>query len=116
MIRRPPRSTLFPYTTLFRSRRQVRLGRLPKPIPARQEALRHASHAAPERSEVHVAHLCVDPIPSDVAACRQSRDAKPEVAKAIVDGVHETPRVSAAPDRRMGTDPGQASDLLEAGG
>src|SRR5437016_11651176 len=24
MIRRPPRSTLFPYTTLFRSRRQVR--------------------------------------------------------------------------------------------
>src|SRR3712207_6916254 len=27
MIRRPPRSTLFPYTTLFRSRREVRLDR-----------------------------------------------------------------------------------------
>src|SRR3712207_8586807 len=27
MIRRPPRSTLFPYTTLFRSRRQRRLCR-----------------------------------------------------------------------------------------
>src|SRR6266496_5601120 len=27
MIRRPPRSTLFPYTTLFRSRRQPRRGR-----------------------------------------------------------------------------------------
>src|SRR5256885_11556952 len=26
MIRRPPRSTLFPYTTLFRSRRGVALG------------------------------------------------------------------------------------------
>src|SRR2546422_6509513 len=26
MIRRPPRSTLFPYTTLFRSRRHSRLG------------------------------------------------------------------------------------------
>src|SRR3989449_4545728 len=26
MIRRPPRSTLFPYTTLFRSRRARRLG------------------------------------------------------------------------------------------
>src|SRR2546425_8348792 len=26
MIRRPPRSTLFPYTTLFRSRRDVELG------------------------------------------------------------------------------------------
>src|SRR2546427_8930231 len=27
MIRRPPRSTLFPYTTLFRSPRRVRRGR-----------------------------------------------------------------------------------------
>src|SRR3712207_7793116 len=26
MIRRPPRSTLFPYTTLFRSRRRQRVG------------------------------------------------------------------------------------------
>src|SRR5689334_24845604 len=26
MIRRPPRSTLFPYTTLFRSRRQAAIG------------------------------------------------------------------------------------------
>src|SRR5258708_26932623 len=26
MIRRPPRSTLFPYTTLFRSHRNVRMG------------------------------------------------------------------------------------------
>src|SRR5258708_21217980 len=32
MIRRPPRSTLFPYTTLFRShpRRDLRFSRLPK--------------------------------------------------------------------------------------
>src|SRR5689334_23553156 len=30
MIRRPPRSTLFPYTTLFRSRRRRRV-RLPTP-------------------------------------------------------------------------------------
>src|SRR2546429_9585895 len=27
MIRRPPRSTLFPYTTLFRSRKKVRIAR-----------------------------------------------------------------------------------------
>src|SRR5256885_7861610 len=36
MIRRPPRSTLFPYTTLFRSLdipgRKIRLGRLPEPL------------------------------------------------------------------------------------
>src|SRR3712207_8299563 len=29
MIRRPPRSTLFPYTTLFRSARRQRCGRVP---------------------------------------------------------------------------------------
>src|SRR3712207_7795776 len=35
MIRRPPRSTLFPYTTLFRSRlRRVAVGRLSSRWPA----------------------------------------------------------------------------------
>src|SRR3712207_8393706 len=38
MIRRPPRSTLFPYTTLFRS---GRLQRLPAPLPVR---LRRPTH------------------------------------------------------------------------
>src|SRR5260370_5733050 len=42
MIRRPPRSTLFPYTTLFRSRPDYRNGRLPadgaEPAAHRQEA------------------------------------------------------------------------------
>src|SRR3712207_8109771 len=33
MIRRPPRSTLFPYTTLFRSRRSSRPSRSPCPRP-----------------------------------------------------------------------------------
>src|SRR5687767_15750007 len=34
MMRRPPRSTLFPYTTLFRSRRHGRGGsrRIPQPV------------------------------------------------------------------------------------
>src|SRR3989338_8250114 len=36
MIRRPPRSTLFPYTTLFRSlQRNRRLLSLPQPFPCR---------------------------------------------------------------------------------
>src|SRR3712207_8320273 len=41
MIRRPPRSTLFPYTTLFRSRQGTRLrlgeprARVPDPFPVR---------------------------------------------------------------------------------
>src|SRR3712207_8983324 len=38
MIRRPPRSTLFPYTTLFRSHR---CARVPKPVPDDGQA-RHA--------------------------------------------------------------------------
>src|SRR3712207_8377149 len=37
MIRRPPRSTLFPYTTLFRSRRQ---DAVPEPADARPRAAR----------------------------------------------------------------------------
>src|SRR3712207_7204333 len=70
MIRRPPRSTLFPYTTLFRSRGRV----LRRPPPARggrsavrrrhpavradqdAAAQRHALRAGP-RSEEHTSEL-----------------------------------------------------------
>src|SRR2546430_6044857 len=38
MIRRPPRSTLFPYTTLFRSLRKVVRGE-PQPHPQRRGSL-----------------------------------------------------------------------------
>src|SRR2546429_6563927 len=54
MIRRPPRSTLFPYTTLFRSR--VRGRHLPgEPVaaarsPARRDAARPVPPAAPPQS------------------------------------------------------------------
>src|SRR3989449_6657396 len=46
MIRRPPRSTLFPYTTLFRSR-AGRAGR-------QHDRLRGAHHASPDRARRHV--------------------------------------------------------------
>src|SRR2546426_5442818 len=48
MIRRPPRSTLFPYTTLFRSHRP------PAPHPRCPGAPRH-THA--HRSEEHTSEL-----------------------------------------------------------
>src|SRR5260370_25253631 len=48
MIRRPPRSTLFPYTTLFRSR-----GPCWSPLRARAGAAPHA----PRRSEEHTSEL-----------------------------------------------------------
>src|SRR2546430_11084882 len=43
MIRRPPRSTLFPYTTLFRSQAQRRKGKLQRPERSLQRGiqLRH---------------------------------------------------------------------------
>src|SRR2546429_8400310 len=56
MIRRPPRSTLFPYTTLFRSKtnrrprsKQMRagLGNLGPPLPQRRDVIQN-----PERASV----------------------------------------------------------------
>src|SRR5437588_4193714 len=51
MIRRPPRSTLFPYTTLFRSRRSPGRDRPPRPLTG---AFR-ATHRS--RSEEHTSEL-----------------------------------------------------------
>src|SRR5258706_6668395 len=59
MIRRPPRSTLFPYTTLFRSRRSARPpprrapGSAPRPRPRRGSA----SGSKAWRSEEHTSEL-----------------------------------------------------------
>src|SRR5256886_13502583 len=52
MIRRPPRSTLFPYTTLFRSPHLNGLPYLDKPI-----VYFAAAAAAMERSEEHTSEL-----------------------------------------------------------
>src|SRR5205809_5081343 len=53
MLRRPPRSTLFPYTTLFRSRRQRGHAR-PLHEPAPPERLRLHGQS---RSEEHTSEL-----------------------------------------------------------
>src|SRR2546427_12999569 len=52
MIRRPPRSTLFPYTTLFRSA----LGPF-RPIPDMTQPAReeHGCHHEPEEEQSHIA-------------------------------------------------------------
>src|SRR5688572_31338417 len=64
MIRRPPRSTLFPYTTLFRSRRRrahVRTAQGRAGDRARQHAREGAPHARVAeldlRSEEHTSEL-----------------------------------------------------------
>src|SRR2546422_5963780 len=51
MIRRPPRSTLFPYTTLFRSLPEARRG------GGGARARRPGQHPAPARSEEHTSEL-----------------------------------------------------------
>src|SRR5256712_1103817 len=67
MIRRPPRSTLFPYTTLFRSKRSKELESKASLIEAREEEagdlktkamslLKYAEKAA-DRSEEHTSEL-----------------------------------------------------------
>src|SRR5438874_8068178 len=54
MIRRPPRSTLFPYTTLFRSRRRSRRARPPWHRTPPPRASRAAGRC---RSEEHTSEL-----------------------------------------------------------
>src|SRR2546423_7234804 len=68
MIRRPPRSTLFPYTTLFRSKNSESISRIrappaiptstcmPELPPARAEAA-GAAHRLVQRSEEHTSEL-----------------------------------------------------------
>src|SRR2546422_2909187 len=61
MIRRPPRSTLFPYTTLFRSRHRGRResqGLEPRHVPEQAgQRLIACEAAAVERSEEHTSEL-----------------------------------------------------------
>src|SRR2546430_12764340 len=73
MIRRPPRSTLFPYTTLFRSQRGKppdEEERSPAPVGEHEEIthcgqqvpqgvtlLQQTGHDAPGRSEEHTSEL-----------------------------------------------------------
>src|SRR5258707_10919858 len=70
MIRRPPRSTLFPYTTLFRSthegpsrdgcsrcRHRYRRGWPDRGWPARERRGRGDECVAPPRSEEHTSEL-----------------------------------------------------------
>src|SRR2546422_5499841 len=63
MIRRPPRSTLFPYTTLFRSRNWRLLRRPASPLARTLQLLDHPGDTIPDdrevarRSEEHTSEL-----------------------------------------------------------
>src|SRR2546422_5277374 len=60
MIRRPPRSTLFPYTTLFRSACQPRTGRMPVPlfeVHGERLVVGNLEKSMKARSEEHTSEL-----------------------------------------------------------
>src|SRR5258708_30293928 len=62
MIRRPPRSTLFPYTTLFRSRvgsdpRKSENCRTSRSLHVRSDGQRRSSGIRDRRSEEHTSEL-----------------------------------------------------------
>src|SRR3989454_9244605 len=61
MIRRPPRSTLFPYTTLFRSQRRRGIGESPRRQQRKHDDpdrdLVPRDRVRPERSEEHTSEL-----------------------------------------------------------
>src|SRR5690242_21497623 len=57
MIRRPPRSTLFPYTTLFRSVRPMPHRRPSARGPLHQLRRRSSTRAGQPRSEEHTSEL-----------------------------------------------------------
>src|SRR2546425_8892494 len=96
MIRRPPRSTLFPYTTLFRSLRDHRLehvDRQPPPYPRHLVAhVLRGDVDGPVRSEEHTSEL------QSLAylVCRLLLEKKKKdisfvhtaVSIAVLDGVH----------------------------
>src|SRR5215204_2292766 len=80
MIRRPPRSTLFPYTTLFRSRRPARRPDAdPDPAPGQGHGLRSEEHTSELQSH------------SDLV-CRLLLEKK----KSYPDGPHQPERVEQA--------------------
>src|SRR5690242_21164644 len=60
MIRRPPRSTLFPYTTLFRSEVEHVERALHRRLGAVLDVVGHVEHRA-ERRRVTAGHVLLDP-------------------------------------------------------
>src|SRR5260370_19798091 len=62
MIRRPPRSTLFPYTTLFRSRRTDRRDRRAAALGEGAEVVHHPKSAAGvdrNTTRLNSSHTCI---------------------------------------------------------
>src|SRR5436190_5021241 len=98
MIRRPPRSTLFPYTTLFRSRRSVTAIAICTDQPRRYTICRDGEfylHAMRNRSEEHTSELQSH---SDLV-CRLLLEKKKDASDRLP---HVAPRTGRDPPARSG--------------
>src|SRR3712207_7812637 len=72
MIRRPPRSTLFPYTTLFRSERRLDVGR--QHPPQGRDAVEEPGHDVGRLAVAGGAHLAVAAVrPRQLPAVAEAR-------------------------------------------
>src|SRR3712207_9250128 len=84
MIRRPPRSTLFPYTTLFRSRARAQHHVVaPADFPALLAGADHPLGAIEERSRIASLRLHVEVWVAELAAAdhRPDHGARPREAR-----------------------------------
>src|SRR2546430_11443981 len=85
MIRRPPRSTLFPYTTLFRSGLLLHAARHPDLHVRADVAVGHARHAGRGgRSEEHTSELQSQ----SNLVCRLLLEKKKKKSQSTVVGYH----------------------------
>src|SRR3989475_13113610 len=96
MIRRPPRSTLFPYTTLFRSR-AVRSVDARSRAPGGRDGARGAVHAGHRRTHRPVGGVDGDGVPGEWALRRPGRaPARPDRSRARRRALRRPERVDAA--------------------
>src|SRR2546430_13238976 len=90
MIRRPPRSTLFPYTTLFRSRSRRRSNnrRAPRLLIGYSLPGRNQRNSLSTRSEEHTSELQSQ----SNLVCRLLLEKKKKITTAAVVTTHDTVR------------------------
>src|SRR3989454_9693054 len=83
MIRRPPRSTLFPYTTLFRSRHFLAFGVYDQQLLVVGEALAHGAEIAGEPLTRSLAAGALNPVEvlRDFVRAREH----PQLVQALLD-------------------------------
>src|SRR2546422_8277642 len=117
MIRRPPRSTLFPYTTLFRSppsperrEREPRTAqppRHPQPVPRARTAAPHGSLGDPEHAHIHEIAWGAHEVSAEHTRAdtpRGSANSPHNLRRRISPALHESPAFSRQSHRNQHTD------------